>query len=279
MTTLLLMLPNFLGSLLVVWLISSLMPPGVDVAFIVVWLASGALVFYRPAERLFAKTVLRWREPTAAELAALRPLWDDVMRRANIKNPATYELWIEDKEEINAAAAAGHMVGVTRWSLSHLAPDKLAAVLAHELGHHIGGHAWAGLLGLWYALPGKFAKFLARIVLRVVGVVAHILPLLGCLVGLIFVGLVIAVAVSFPPVLVVFVTPYLLAWAGRAAELRADRTAAELGYGPWLHAALSDWQSSDVERAEDKLVERLMASHPPMHQRIRELEKFAEAAR
>ncbi|MFF9012205.1 M48 family metalloprotease [Streptomyces sp. NPDC014870] len=279
LTTLLLMLPNFLGSLLVVWAVSALMPTGVDVAFIIVWLASGAFVFYRPAERLFAKTLLRWREPTGAELAALRPLWDEVMARANIKNPAAYELWIEDKEEINAAAAAGHMVGVTRWSLHHLPPERLTAVLAHELGHHVGGHAWAGLLGLWYALPGRVARRVAGWVLRVVAVVAQVVPLLGCLVGLVFVGLVIAVAVTFPPVLIVFVTPYLLAWAGRAAELRADRTAAELGYGPLLHAVLSGWQAFDAERAEEKLLERLMATHPPMHQRIRELEKFADAAR
>ncbi|MGW7368972.1 M48 family metalloprotease [Streptomyces sp. NPDC054841] len=279
LTTLLLMLPNFLGSLLVMWLLAALMPSGVDVVFIIAWLASGVLVFYRPAERLFAKTVLRWREPTGAELAVLRPLWDDVTRRANITNPA-YELWIEDKDEINAFAAAGHMVGVTRWSLTRLAPDKLAAVLAHELGHHLGGHAWAGLLGEWYALPGRIAMFLARVVLRIVAAVAQVLPLLGCLVGLIFVAVVIAVAVSFPPLLIVLVTPYLLAWAGRTAELRADRTAAELGYGPLLHAVLSEWQASgaDSAGADDNLVARLMASHPPMHQRIRELEKFAAAA-
>ncbi|MEU9994468.1 M48 family metalloprotease [Streptomyces sp. NPDC050848] len=279
LTTLVLMLPNFFGSLLVVWLISSLMPAGVDVAFIVAWVASGALVFFRPTERLFAKTVHKWREPTGAELAVLRPLWDEVMHRANIKNPAAYELWIEDqkKDVINAAAAAGHMVGVTRWSLKQLPPEALAAVLAHELGHHVGGHAWSGLLGLWYSLPGKLAKYLAQMVLLVVAVVTQVLPLLGCLVGLVFVAVVIGVAVTFPPILIVFVTPYLLAWAGRAAELRADRTAAELGYGPMLHAVLSGWQGADVERKEAPLAARLMASHPPMHRRIRELEKFAEA--
>ncbi|MGW2015320.1 M48 family metalloprotease [Streptomyces sp. NPDC001927] len=279
LTTLLLMLPNFLASLLVVWAVSALMPAGVDVVFIVAWLASGALVFYRPAERLFVKMSFRWREPTGAELAALRPLWDDVLQRADIKNPAAYELWIEDSKGINAAAAAGHMVGVTTQSLRLLEPNKLTAVLAHELGHHLGGHAWAGLLGLWYALPGKIAMFLARKVLFVVAVVAQVIPILGCLVGLVFVALVIAIAVSFPPVLIVFVTPYLLAWAGRAAELRADRTAAELGYGPLLHAVLSGWQDEDVERAQARTVERLLASHPPMHERIRELEKFADAAR
>ncbi|MFF9914003.1 M48 family metalloprotease [Streptomyces sp. NPDC013457] len=279
LTTLLLMLPNFLGSALVVLLLSALMPAGVDIAFIVAWLASGALVFYRPAERLFAKTLLKWREPTGAELAALRPLWDEVMRRANIAKPP-YELWIEDRDEINAAAAAGHMVGVTRWSLNRLEPDELAAVLAHEFGHHRGGHAWAGLLGQWYGLLGRFAMYVARWVMMGILIAAQVLPILGCLVGLVFVAVVIGITVAFPPVLVVLVTPYLLAWAGRAAELRADRTAAELGYGPQLHAVLSGWQEqgADTGRANAKLLARLMETHPPMHQRIRELEKFAAAA-
>ncbi|MFC8276551.1 M48 family metalloprotease [Streptomyces sp. NPDC057271] len=114
----------------------------------------------------------------------------------------------------------------------------------------------------------------------VVLIAAQFVPILGCLVGLVFVAAVIGITVAFPPVLVVLVTPYLLAWAGRAAELRADRTAAELGYGPQLHAVLSGWQEqgADSARADDKLLARLMATHPPMHQRIRELEKFAAAA-
>ncbi|MFE3655848.1 M48 family metalloprotease [Streptomyces sp. NPDC059165] len=275
-TTLLLMVPSFLGSLLVVWLLSELMPTGIGTVFILAWLASGALVFYRPAERLYAKSVLKWREPTGAELAALRPLWDRVTHSAGI--PAgTYDLWIEDSEDLNAFAAAGHMVGVTRWALANLPKEKLTAVLAHELGHHLGGHAWAGLLGLWYALPGRGAVVIAKTVLRIVGVVAQVLPLLGCLVGLVFVAFVAAVALSFPPILVALVTPYLLAWAGRASELRADRMAAQLGYGPALHAVFSEWQAAgaDSDHAKGKLVHRLMASHPPVHQRIRELERFA----
>ncbi|MDT9692491.1 M48 family metalloprotease [Streptomyces sp. P9(2023)] len=276
-TRLLLMLPNFFGSLLVILMAASLMPSGLDVVFVIVWLASGALVFSPAVERVLAKMLFRWREPTGAERAAMEPLWARVTQRAGIKN-SKYELWVEDSEEINAAAAAGHMVGVTRWALK-LPPERLEAILAHELGHHLGGHAWAGLLGQWYALPGRLVMVLARWLLLVVAVVAQAVPLLGCLVGLVFVAVVLGVAFAFPPILVVFVTPYLLAWAGRSGELRADRSAAQLGYGPALHAVFSEWQGegADDGRRDQKVLDRLLASHPPMHERIRELEKFAGA--
>ena len=84
---------------------------------------------------------------------------------------------VENSAELNAMAAAGHVVGVTTYSLNHLSSGNLAAVLAHELGHHTGGHAWAGLLGYWYSLPGRMAWSLARGFARIALFIARRLSL------------------------------------------------------------------------------------------------------
>ncbi|MEV6701287.1 M48 family metalloprotease [Streptomyces sp. NPDC051453] len=67
----------------------------------------------------------------------------------------TYELVIENSTDLNAMAAAGHVVGVTTYALNRIPSSNLAAVLAHELGHHTGCHAWAGLLGYWLLAAGQ----------------------------------------------------------------------------------------------------------------------------
>ncbi|MCY0919523.1 MULTISPECIES: M48 family metalloprotease [unclassified Streptomyces] len=275
-TTILLNLPLFFGSLLVIWLVSQLLPTGLDVVFVIAWLASGALMFHRPTERALARMLFKVREPTAAELARLRPLWDDVTRQAGIDG-SRYDLWVEDSSQVNAFAAAGHIVSVTQKSLNTLPPERLGAVLAHELGHHVGGHAWSGLLGVWYALPARVVMAVVKFVVTFVFLVAAQIACLGALLFALIIGAIaISLALAFPPALALFAVPVLLAWAGRLGELRADRFAAEIGYGPLLLATFTDshTQGADDDSGKQRLMDRLMATHPPLHQRIRALEPF-----
>ncbi|MFJ8163419.1 M48 family metalloprotease [Streptomyces sp. NPDC096136] len=275
-TTLLLNLPLFVGSFVVIWLLSQLLPAGLDIVFVIAWLGSGALMFHRPTERALARLMFKVREPTAAELARLRPIWDEVTARAGIDG-SRYDLWVEDSEHINAFAAAGHIVSVTRTSLNGLPEERLAAVLAHELGHHVGGHAWSGLLGIWYAFPARFVMGIVKFIMRgILFVVAEGSSCFGGILALVVLALALAFAFTFPPALALFAVPILLAWAGRRGELRADRFAAEIGYGPQLHAAFTGMQNDD-SRVQQGLLVRLMATHPPMHQRIRGLDPFVTA--
>lgn len=271
-TTLLLNVPLFLASLLVMVLISLFMPSGVDMAFVFAWLASGALMFNRTTERGLAKLYFRMREPMASELAVLQPIWNEVTQRAGVDG-SKYDLWMEDTDELNAAAAAGHIVAVTRGAMRRYPPQQLAAVLAHELGHHVGGHAWAGLLGHWYAIPARLVMSALRLVIRVIAAVSEILAgLFVIFLGVIAIGLVF----TFPAALALYAVPFLLAWSGRLGELRADRFAGLIGYGPLLVSVFTAWHATgaDDARREERLMARLMSTHPPFHKRIRALETF-----
>ena len=72
-----------------------------------------------------------------------------------------------------------------------------------------------------------------------------------------------------------YAIPFLLAFAGRREEFRADRQAARLGFSRPLISALEHLQRLDDEqdvKERPGYLRQLLASHPPIAERIRRLE-------
>ncbi|MGA5313828.1 M48 family metalloprotease [Streptomyces pseudogriseolus] len=288
---LLLHLPNFLCSLVVVTLVSLLLGK-LGILLILAWLASGALVFHRPTESALARHLLRLRYPTPQERAKLDPVWREVTARAGVDG-RTYELWVEDSDSLNAVAAAGHIVGVTRFAMNNLPNGELAAVMAHELGHHVGGHAWSGLLGYWYALPGRIAWRLLRAVTGFLFQVSRAFSCVGvAFFGVCVGGLALATITSLYGLpLLVLGMPYALAAVGRRSELRADRHAAALGFAPMLAAVLDKLHQQEQLRTAaltaahqgapvpETAASRLLSSHPDYHTRLHHLQQYLQPTR
>ncbi|MFI8087956.1 M48 family metalloprotease [Streptomyces sp. NPDC086080] len=291
---LLLYLPNFLCSLFVVGLVSAFFG-SLGIVVVLAWLASGALMFHRPTERALARHLLRLRYPTPQERAKLEPVWREVTSRAGIDGH-TYELWIEDSDSLNAVAAAGHIVGVTRFALHQLPNGELAAVMAHELGHHVGGHAWSSLLGYWYALPGRFAWQLVRVVTAFMFQLSRVFSCFGVVFFCLVVGGITLASLStlYGLPLLFLGLPYALAAVGRRAELRADQHAAALGFAPMLAAVLEKMhQAEQYEQQQAAMIaaaagnspatetpaSRLLASHPDYHTRLHHLQPYLQPAR
>ncbi|TSB32664.1 M48 family metalloprotease [Streptomyces benahoarensis] len=245
---LLLQLPSFLAGLVIVATLSHLLFPGTGWLGILLWLGSGAMAFHRPTERALARHLLNLRHPTPGELNRLEPLWREVTARTGVEGRA-YELWIEDSDHLNALAAAGHIVGVTRFSLERLSDGQLAAVLAHELGHHVRGHAWSLILGQWYAVPGRFAWTAVRRLIRLVTVVGRGRMSFWAAALFLAVGaIVLAVAWEYWFLTLTLVAaPYLLAAVTRRTELRADHHAVAAGFGPMLAEVLHLMQATERE--------------------------------
>ncbi|MEU6774616.1 M48 family metalloprotease [Streptomyces sp. NPDC046759] len=289
--SLLLHLPNFLCSLFVVALVSAFFG-GFGIVVVLAWLASGALVFHRPTESAVARHLLRLRYPTPQERAKLEPVWREVTARAGVEG-RTYELWVEDSDGLNAVAAAGHIVGVTRFAMNALPNGELAAVMAHELGHHVGGHAWSGLLGYWYALPGRIAW---RVLKAFSGLVFKVSRAFGCI-GVTFVVLVIGsialatISSLYGLPLLVLAVPYALAAVGRRSELRADEHAAALGFAPMLAAVLGKLHQQEQQaqaaltaanggaRPHESALSKLLSSHPDYYTRLHHLQPYLQPPR
>ncbi|MFC9628226.1 M48 family metalloprotease [Streptomyces mirabilis] len=258
---------------------------------ILAWLASGALVFHRPTELAFARHVMKLRAPLAEERARLEPVWREVTARAGIE-AHTYELMVENSTDLNAVAAAGHVVGVTTYALNEIPSSNLAAVLAHELGHHTGGHAWTGLLGYWYSLPGRIAWAFMRGIARIAIRVASVFSLAATGMVYLFIGMFVIggfVAAWYITVPLV-AAPYLLAYVGRQGELRADRQAADLGFAPHLAQVLHHFQAQeDAVKAQAAAqgrqlkepggLAKLLTTHPDNYTRLQALEPYLQLGR
>ncbi|MFF7886111.1 M48 family metalloprotease [Streptomyces sp. NPDC020794] len=284
--------PGFLVSLAVVASFAvGILGTAMGWLVILAWLASGALVFHRPTELAFARHVMKLRVPLAQERARLEPIWREVTARAGVE-AHTYELMVENSTDLNAVAAAGHVVGVTTYALNEIPSSNLAAVLAHELGHHTGGHAWTGLLGYWYSLPGRIAWALMRGIARIAIRVASVFSLAATGMVYLFIGMFVIggfVAAWYITVPLV-VAPYLLAYVGRQGELRADRQAADLGFAPQLAQVLHHFQAQeDAVKAQAAAqgrqlkepggLAKLLTTHPDNYTRLQALEPYLQLSR
>ncbi|MFF4362399.1 M48 family metalloprotease [Streptomyces sp. NPDC001604] len=286
--SLLLHLPNFLCSLFVVGLVSAFFG-GFGIVVVLAWLASGALVFHRPTESAVARRLLGLRYPTPQERAKLEPVWREVTARAGIEG-RNYELWVEDSDGLNAVAAAGHIVGVTRFAMNQLPNGELAAVMAHELGHHVGGHAWSGLLGYWYALPGRLAWRFLKAFSSVVFKVSRAFGCFGVAIVVTVIGGIALATISslYGLPLLVLLVPYALAAVGRRSELRADEHAAELGFAPMLASVLAKLHQHEQQteaaltaanggvKLEESALSKLLSSHPDYHTRLHHLQPYLQ---
>ncbi|WP_369377043.1 M48 family metalloprotease [Streptomyces sp. cg36] len=286
--------PGFLISLLSVLLVTWLLDESVGLPYWILallWVLSGALVFHRPTEDFFARHLLGLRRPMPWETARLAPVWREVTARAGVDG-SRYELWIENSQDLNAYAAAGHIVGVTRYALEQLPSAQLAAVLAHELGHHTGGHAWSSLLGYWYALPGRIAWRTVREVVLFVITFASRLSWLATTVLLAVIGTVAVATVAelYGTPLLLPTLPYLMAAVGRRSELRADEYAAVHGFGPKLAEVLQMLHSADQQtllsatplgspKTRTGPLSRLLSDHPDYPTRLLRLQPYLRPGR
>ncbi len=279
-TSLLTAVPWFFWSLVLVIWIAGAIGFGWGWIVVVLWVLSGAVIFVAPAEPLFARYLFRLRQPTLIEQERLGPIWHHLLQHAEVRD-GRLSLWIQESDEVNATPTPGHVVAVTRWALYTLPPSHLEAVLAHELGHHLGGRSWLSMLSFWYSIPARCGLIVVRAVARLM----RRIPAVGCIIGgflvLAYIGLVLAVFALghgyIWPVLFLtpFIAPPFLAWLNRWQVKQADRRAALLGYGSTLVQVLYGWQMQHQQMLgrDQSRRAQVMSNTPSLVDRVRTLEQ------
>jgi Zn-dependent protease with chaperone function len=272
---------SFFAVVLVLMALDALLPIGALVTPITVaWLLSGAIIFLPGAEPHIAHVVLGLRKPAEAEEALINTAWTDVAQRASLDS-ASYSIWIDDRDTLTACVPGGNILAVPRKAIEIPARQR-AAVIAHELGHHLAGHAWARMLVQWYSAPARWTVRVYRTVLRATGrggqVAGPVGATIGCFIGIVWllIGLAIVVGIYSQPWLRVAIPVFLvLPWLSRWAEKRCDRVAADLGFGPDLMDLFRYWQESGRdEGSASGLIGRIFASRPTVGARMHALQAY-----
>ena len=294
------MLPSVLVGMVIVLLVAAIIVDSipalpawtqwVPLGAAVLWFLLGFLWFVPGTQSVIARYFFHFRQPVNAEQRYMEHSWHEVLRRAGIPGRTKYRLWMDDTDDLNAAAAGGTIVAVTRGALRYNG-EHLGAILAHELGHHLNGHTYPGLLAWWYGRPLAMVRFLARMLLRFALGVVRVISYLNALVafaayitiGLTYLGILYGIVQvilwaweqSWVAVVVLALAIILGPVMNRQAEYRADKMAAQLGYGPALVDVFREWQALGFDDHHGRRGVRALylASHPPLHARIRKIEK------
>lgn len=244
------------------------------------WLVGGGLVLSRAGERCVVHLGCGFRQLGSADRALIAPVWSEALARMGVRESAV-DLYVQGGAAVNAYAVGGRSVAVSAslleayrgWGLDRAG---VAAVLAHEIGHHrTGGARWVPVT-LWLALPWRVVRRGVRwIGQRVIGWQPRI-----ALVAVGGVGVVVAVlhlarsgawgAVAMVTLFVcsAALAPIVDAALSRADELAADRLAAAAGYWADLARVLGQLDRTGGARGFGSAV---LARHPPVGKRVTRL--------
>lgn len=241
--------------------------------------ALGAVALATPLGDWLVMRSFKQRPANDYEAPRLDPVWARLCTRVGVP-AATFTLRVEDSDEINAFAAGSRSVTITRDAVK-LPPDELEAILAHELGHHARWHGLIGLYGWYFTGPTRLLasismwaiQFVWRVLVGAMGGAASVGSIWGVLIAfgiLLILGYVLLPYLILPLGFVVVVDS-LSALAARRLELRADRRAADWGYGAGLVKGLITLTWSGVPHADHQWFERASSTHPAPRARISKL--------
>ncbi|MGJ8517767.1 protease HtpX [Carnimonas bestiolae] len=218
----------------------------------------------------------QWLLDTVGELA----------RDAGIKMP---EVGIFPASQANAFATGWNkndsLVAVSAGLMHSMRPEEVRAVLAHEIGHIANGDMVT--LALIQGVVNTFVMFFARIVAQLISSFmargndnqSGGLGFMGYFIVVTVLELVFGIAASA-----------IVAWFSRWREYRADAAGARLaGSGAMINALTALQRESELpdqmpesmtamaitQGRTQQIMQQLLASHPPLEERIRALKEAA----
>lgn len=266
------MLPFSLLALFLVWL-----PIGAFTDISYLWIlvafgATGPLLFIRRFQVLVLTPVLGARHPSEAEAAAIKPLWNEILRTNHVPDDH-YVVRILPSEELNAFACGGHLVVVTSFAVDELTTPELQGVLAHELSHHLGLHTIAITIGHWLSMPvvalARIGVFLENVAIATRDSYGRDSPTIDSITNL--------AAIAIHGLSWIFTAAIRASVAlgnivGYQSEFDADRRAVRMGFGRELASALRRVLAAGHSPRPVGWRQRVASSHPSARTRVARIE-------
>lgn len=238
------------------------LPAGIVFALLIIGLANIAPLLLLP---LFYSIKPLDRAALRARLVALG-------ERAGARVLDAYEWGLGEKTTKANAALTGigssRRILVSDTMLAQYSDEEIEVVLAHELGHHVHGDIWKGLV--FEALLILAGFFAASLVLRAA------VPLLGLRGPDDLAGVPMLLLAAGAVSLVMLPVAHAMS---RAHERRADHFALALTKNPpaFISAMKRLAQQNMAEDEPSTLVQWLFYSHPPIRERIAAAQAFTRS--
>jgi Zn-dependent protease with chaperone function len=239
---------------------------------VVVFAASGLLLFVRPFQTAVLTPILGARPAQPEEAALIAPAWAEIAQANNLP-PNRYALRVLPSDELNAFACGGHLVVVTSFAAQELTPAQLRGVLAHEISHHLGLHTVAITIAHWLSAPvvflaqiGFFFENVSQAAAQSFGRHSPVIEVVGQFAATFF------KAVSWVFTAALRAGDALGNFVGRRAEFEADKRAVAMGFGPELASALRQVLANGTGGRTVGWRARLTASHPAARTRVARIE-------
>ncbi|MBV9986034.1 MAG: M48 family metalloprotease [Chitinophagaceae bacterium] len=232
----------------------------------------------------FVRLFMNIRKPFSEEKAVLMPLFNELCLRSG--DTRKYRILIAEKPGIGAFAFGTNIIAINKPCLKELRPDQLAAILAHEIGHH---QTWDPAAGFCISTCSKLPFIIMRVFHRnkvrvmltglmtlLTGMLVYYVPatsenaaplLLACRLWLSLVSIV------YWNLLFLF----LYRIDGRYTEYRQDACAQRLGYGAALVTVLKGFITKEFSDVRPWSV-IYFGTHPITHSRIARLEELEESS-
>ncbi|MEV5710269.1 M48 family metalloprotease [Actinoallomurus sp. NPDC052274] len=216
-----------------------------------------------------------YRDPTAEEHRRLTEPSRRALQRLGI-TAGRYRLMIVKSGGPNAPAVAGRTVVMTSHAVGTLPPERMEAVLVHELCHHHGLHAVPVFCYTHVTLPVRALWWLlARIwqpVRRMWAVAKRWHTPFGFLVSfLLALAVILIFLVSVIPAGIAIVGASLARFSTDRMEYLADAAVADLGLGPQLLATLE--AAIEAGHTDTDRITSLLAVQPLIVRRAQRLRK------
>lgn len=273
----LVLLPLAALALLPFWAVLNLVTSVPFWLIFLVYVLSGSALIVPATQRLLLAVFFDARTPTPRELETLEPAWHSVLDNAGQPHDR-YVLAVTETAQIDAVAAGGRVVAVSRLALTLLPPEELEAALAHELGHHVGIHGYSRLATLWLETPllllTRFGVWL-ELAAYALAVWFAWQESFGPAVGALVAGLAVRVAGHLVPA-AVGASGLVHAFRrvfGRMSIYQADDLAVELGYGEELMDLLERMVEYQLDGEQDGGVDHLLGGHSLIARRIDRIER------
>jgi Zn-dependent protease with chaperone function len=243
------------------------------VAPFAVWGALVPLSLTPGARLLTARVAYGCREPDAAERDRIDRPWRRAVDRAGV-SAGRFRLLVMDSAELNACTPTGRIVAVTSHSARSLSPDRLEAVLVHELAHRLGRQGVLTQVTAQLMLPIGALRWVLRAMWSPVAPMWRRAVAWHRPIGFLLTFL---LAIAAAAVTVVVAVPAAIALGAVAvtrplngqAEYEADTTAVRLGLGTALLATLEH----AIETARPDRAEQPPALPMPLVRRAGRLRK------